>query len=135
NLLRKMTLDEKIAQLSQLPGQDLVPGFKENVPETIEQIIQRRGAGSVLWISDPKEVNRLQHIAVDQSRLHIPILFGLDVIHGYHTIFPAPIAMASSWDPKLVESAQAVAARESRAAGIAWVFAPMLDIARDARWG
>src|SRR5438309_5854918 len=77
DLLRQMTLDEKIAQLSQLPGQDLVPGFKENVPETVEQIIQRRGAGSVLWISDPKEVNRLQHIAVDQSRLHIPILFGL----------------------------------------------------------
>src|SRR5205814_6598038 len=75
------------------------------------------------------------HIAVDESRLHIPILFGLDVIHGYHTIFPAPIAMASSWDPKLVESAQAVAARESRAVGIAWVFAPMVDIARDARWG
>ena len=67
--------------------------------------------------------------------MHIPILFGLDVIHGYHTIFPAPIAMASSWDPKMVEGAQAVAAREARAAGIQWTFAPMVDIARDARWG
>ena len=76
-----------------------------------------------------------QHIAVDESRLHIPILFGLDVIHGYHTIFPSPIAMASSWDPKMVEAAQTIAASEARAAGIDWTFAPMVDIARDARWG
>src|SRR3974377_2235174 len=77
----------------------------------------------------------MQHIAVDESRLHIPILFGLDVIHGYHTLFPSPIAMASSWDPKLVESAQTVAARDARAVGITWPVGPMLDIARDARWG
>jgi beta-glucosidase-like glycosyl hydrolase len=89
----------------------------------------------VLWVSDPRQINRLQHIAVDQSRLHIPILFGLDVIHGYHTIFPAPLALASSWDPKLVEAVQGVAAREARVSGIAWTFAPMLDIARDARAG
>lgn len=134
NLLRQMTLDEKIAQLSQLPGFP-VPEFKENVSKTLEEILKQVGAGSVLWVSDPKEINRLQHVAVEQSRLHIPVLFGLDVIHGYHTIFPAPIAMASSWDPKMVEDAQAVAARESRAAGIQWTFAPMVDIARDARWG
>jgi len=132
-LLKQMTLEEKIAQLSQLPGFP-IPEFVQQVgsPETV---IRNYGAGSVLWVSDPKQINRMQHIAVDEQRLHIPILFGLDVIHGYHTIFPAPIAMASSWDPKLVESAQAVAAREARAAGIAWTFAPMLDIARDARWG
>ncbi|MBV9499500.1 MAG: beta-glucosidase BglX [Acidobacteriaceae bacterium] len=134
DLLRQMTLEEKVAQLSQLPGFP-VPEFKQNVQETPEQIIQRLGAGSVLWVSDPKEINRLQHIAVEQSRLHIPVLFGLDVIHGYRTIFPAPIAMASSWDPKLVEQAQSVAAAEARAAGIQWTFAPMVDIARDARWG
>ena len=132
-LLEKMTLEEKIAQLSQLPGFP-IPEFREQVGAP-EDVIRKSGAGSVLWVSDPKEINRLQHIAVDESRLHIPILFGLDVIHGYHTIFPSPIAMASSWDPKLVESAQTVAAREARAAGIAWTFAPMLDIARDARWG
>ena len=97
--------------------------------------MRKYGAGSVLWVSDPKEINRWQHIAVDESRLHIPIIFGLDVIHGYHTIFPAPIAMASSWDPKMVESAQGVAAQEARAAGIEWTFAPMVDIARDVRWG
>ena len=133
DLLRQMTLEEKIAQLSQLPGMP-IPEFKEQVGN-MEDVVRKYGAGSVLWVSDPKEINRLQHIAVDESRLHIPILFGLDVIHGYHTIFPAPIAMASSWDPKLAESAQTIAAREARAGGISWTFAPMLDIARDARWG
>src|SRR3984957_2555273 len=133
-LLQQMTLDEKIAQLSQLPGLR-APEFKENVSEPMEEVLKQKGAGSILWVSDPKEINRLQHVAVEQTRLHIPVLFGLDVIHGYHTIFPAPIAMASSWDTKMVEEAQAVAAQESRAAGIQWAFAPMVDIARDARWG
>ncbi|MGA1984694.1 MAG: beta-glucosidase BglX [Candidatus Sulfotelmatobacter sp.] len=133
-LLRQMTTDEKIAQLSQLPG-FAAPEFRENVSQTMEEILKKYGAGSVLWVSDPKEINRLQHVAVEQSRLHIPVLFGLDVIHGYHTIFPAPIAMASSWDTKMVEAAQAIAAQEARAAGIEWTFAPMVDIARDARWG
>jgi beta-glucosidase len=134
SLLLQMTLEEKIAQLSQLPG-DPPPEFKENVTQPVEEILKQVGAGSILWVSDPKEINRLQHVAVEQSRLHIPVLFGLDVIHGYHTIFPAPIAMASSWDTKMVEAAQAVAAQEARAAGIQWTFAPMVDIARDARWG
>lgn len=134
DLLRQMTLEEKVAQLSQLPGFP-IPEFMQQVGVSPRQIVRQYGAGSVLWVSDPKEINRWQHIAVDESRLHIPILFGLDVIHGYHTIFPAPIAMASSWDPKMVEAAQAIAAREARAAGIAWTFGPMVDIARDARWG
>src|SRR5208282_2995556 len=133
-LLQQMTLDEKVAQLSQLPGTDS-DEFKENVKQPMEELLKQVGAGSILWISDPKEINRLQHIAVEQTRLHIPVLFGLDVIHGYHTIFPAPIAMASSWDPKMAEDAQAVAAQEARAVGIQWTFAPMVDIARDARWG
>jgi len=133
-LLRQMTLEEKIAQLSQLPGVP-IPEFQENVKGSIDDVLKQVGAGSVLWVSDPKEINRLQHVAVEQSRLHIPVLFGLDVIHGYHTIFPAPLAMASSWDPKMVEDAQTVAAQEARSAGIQWTFAPMVDIARDARWG
>src|SRR5215475_6702471 len=133
DLLKQMTLEEKVAQLSQLPGFP-IPEFAQQVGKP-EDVIRRYGAGSMLWVSDPKQINRLQHIAVDESRLHIPILFGLDVIHGYHTIFPAPIAMASSWDLQLVGAAQTVAAREARAVGIAWTFAPMLDIARDARWG
>jgi beta-glucosidase len=132
-LLKQMTLEEKIAQLSQLPGFPL-PEFVQQMGNP-EDALRKYGAGSVLWVSDPKEMNRWQHIAVDESRLHIPVIFGLDVIHGYHTIFPSPIAMASSWDPKMIEAAQSIAAREARSAGIAWTFAPMLDIARDARWG
>ena len=134
DLLRQMTLEEKIAQLSQMPGFP-VPEFMQQVGATPEETVKKYGAGSVLWVTEPKEINRWQHIAVDQSRQHIPILFGLDVIHGYHTIFPSPIAMAASWDPKMVEASQSVAAREARAAGIAWTFGPMVDIARDARWG
>ncbi len=130
-----MTLEEKVAQLSQLPGSLNPPEFKDQVGVPAEEILRKYGAGSVLWISDPSEINRWQHIAVDETRLHIPVLFGLDVIHGYQTIFPAPIAMASSWDPKMVEMAQSVAAQEARSAGIEWTFAPMVDIARDARWG
>ena len=82
-----------------------------------------------------KEINRLQHIAVEKSRLHIPILFGFDVIHGYRTVFPVPLGMASSWDPSVEEQAQRFAAQDARAAGLQLMFTPMVDIARDARWG
>jgi beta-glucosidase len=135
DLLKQMTLDEKIAQLAQLPGFP-VPQFDANSDGLkVEQIIEQRGAGSMLWVSDPKDIDRFQHIAVDKSRLHIPILFGLDVIHGYHTIFPSPIGTASSWDAAMIEQAQTIAAKEARAAGISWTFGPMVDIARDSRWG
>jgi len=133
-LLRQMTIEEKVAQLSQLPGFP-APEFMQTVQRPPEEILRRYGAGSILWVTLPKEINRLQHISMEQTRLHIPVLFGLDVIHGYRTIFPAPLAMASSWDPKMVEETQTVAAREARAVGIQWTFGPMVDIARDARWG
>ena len=128
-LLKKMSLEEKIAQLNQVSGASFFPGPKG------EDIIRKSGAGSVLWLNDSKEFNRLQKIAVEESPSGIPILFALDVIHGYRTIFPVPLAMASSWDPDVAERAQTVAAREARAAGLHWTFGPMLDIARDARWG
>ena len=86
-------------------------------------------------MTDPAEINRLQRITVDGNRHGIPALFGFDVIHGFRTIFPVPIAMAASWDPDTIEAGQAVAAREARAVGIHWTFAPMVDIARDPRWG
>jgi beta-glucosidase len=89
----------------------------------------------VLWVNETKRFNALQKIAVEESRLKIPLLFGLDVIHGYRTIFPIPIGMASSWDPSVPERAAEIAAREARAAGVHWTFAPMVDVARDARWG
>jgi beta-glucosidase len=91
--------------------------------------------GSFLFVTDPKEINRLQKIAMNEQRLHIPILFGFDVIHGFDTEFPVPLAMAASWDPAIAEQAQAIAAEEAAHAGVRWSFAPMLDIARDPRWG
>ena len=128
-LLKQMTLEEKIGQLNQAGGT-----FVKDAPSDEDQV--RKGlAGSVLWVSEPAAINRLQKIAVEESRLHVPLLIGLDVIHGYHTIFPPPLAMSATWDPKLVERTQAIAAREARAAGINWTFAPMVDVARDARWG
>ncbi|MFZ0427404.1 MAG: beta-glucosidase BglX [Acidobacteriota bacterium] len=127
-LLAKMTLEEKIGQLTQIAG-GLLPGANP------EEVVRKGGAGSILWLNDTKRFNEIQHVAVDESRLHIPVLYGLDVIHGYRTIFPVPLAMAASWDPDVEEKAQTIAAREARAAGIHWTFGPMVDIARDARWG
>jgi beta-glucosidase len=127
-LIAKMTLAEKLGQMTQVPL---------NYPTTpAPDVLARTGAvGSFLFITDAAEINRLQHVAVEQSRMHIPLLFGFDVIHGFRTIYPVPIAMAASWDPSSAELAQSMAAREARAAGIQWTFAPMVDIARDPRWG
>jgi beta-glucosidase len=128
-LLAKLSLAEKVGQLSQVGGADFVPGPKA------EDVIRKGGAGSVLWLNDTHKFNELQKIAVEESPSGIPLLFALDVIHGYRTIFPVPLAMASSWDPAVAEQAQTIAAKEARAAGLHWTFGPMLDIARDARWG
>ena len=128
-LLGRMNLEEKIGQLSQIGGAPW-----PHMPKP-EEMIRKSGAGSVLWLNDSKQFNALQKIAVEESSSGIPLLFALDVIHGYRTIFPVPLAMASSWDPSVAENAQAVAAKEARAAGLHWTFGPMLDIARDARWG
>jgi beta-glucosidase len=130
-LLKQMTLDEKVGQLNESAGL-VMPGIASEKPD---DLIANGGVGSILWQMDVKEINRLQHIAVEKSRLHIPIIFGFDVIHGYRTVFPVPLAMASSWDPSVEEQAQHVAAEDARAAGIQWTFTPMVDIARDARWG
>src|SRR5512147_177352 len=128
-LLKKMSLEEKIGQLNQVGGAAFAPG------PAAEDQIRKGGAGSVLWLNETKRFNELQKIAVEESPSGIPLLFALDVIHGYRTIFPVPLAMASSWDPDVPEKSQTVAAREARAAGLHWTFGPMLDIARDARWG
>ena len=128
-LLGQMSLAEKVAQLTQLGGAAWNQGPKP------EEVIRERGAGSVLWLNDTKRFNALQNIAMEESPSKIPVLFALDVIHGYQTVFPVPLAMASSWDPSVAEQAQAIAAKEARAAGLHWTFGPMLDIARDARWG
>jgi beta-glucosidase len=124
-----MTLEEKIGQMNQLFF------FGSKPIESIDTGIRKGQIGSLLFVTDPTLINRLQKVAVTESRLKIPLIFGFDVIHGFHTIFPVPIGMAASWDPKMVEGVQTVAAREARAVGINWTFAPMVDIARDPRWG
>ncbi len=128
-LIQKMTLSEKIGQLNQLGT-----GFGMGGGQT-EETIRKGECGSVLWVSGVDALNKYQKIAVEKSRLHIPLLYGLDVIHGFNTIFPIPLALAASWDTKLITRAQTVAAKEARAGGIHWTFSPMVDIARDPRWG
>lgn len=132
-LLRKMTLTEKVGQLAQFSaGQPTGPGTGRT---DYEDMITRGQIGALFNISTAQETNAYQRIAVKKSRLGIPIVFGLDVIHGFRTVFPAPLALATTWDPALVERTARVAAREASATGIRWTFSPMVDIARDARWG
>ena len=133
SLLDRMTLEEKIGQLVQYSaGQATGPGTGRT---DYKDMIARGQIGSLLNVTDTPLINEYQHIAVEKSRLHIPLLFGLDVIHGFRTEFPIPLGMASTWDPALVEKASRVAASEASAIGIRWTFSPMVDIARDARWG
>jgi beta-glucosidase len=128
-LLTRMTLAEKLGQLQQLDGE----ANGKYRPEHLE--LARKGLlGSTLNVRGAQQVNELQRAAL-ASRLKIPILFSFDVIHGYRTIFPVPLGETASWDPVMVERSAAVAAAEARAAGVHWTFAPMLDIARDPRWG
>ncbi|MFL6332959.1 MAG: beta-glucosidase BglX [Pyrinomonadaceae bacterium] len=129
-LLARMTLEEKLGQLQQSGGD--VNG-KAN-PDLLEAARAGR-LGSTLGVRGARNANELQRAAVDGSRLKIPLIFGFDVIHGYRTIFPVPLGEAASWEPAVAERSAYVAATEARAAGIAWTFAPMVDVARDARWG
>ncbi len=126
-LLKQMTLEEKIGQLSQQ--------FVFGKPDEVEDAVAKGQLGSLLFVTDPAVINQLQHVAVEKTRLHIPLIFGYDVIHGFRTIFPVPIGMAASWDPSVEEKGQTIAAQEASSVGINWAFAPMLDIARDPRWG
>jgi beta-glucosidase len=127
DLVKQMTVEEKLGQLNQL--------FAFGPPGSFDEAVSKGQLGSLLFVTDPARINHYQHLAVEKSRLHIPLIFGFDVIHGFRTIFPVPIAMAASWDPSAAVKAQTVAAKEARAVGIDWGFAPMLDIARDPRWG
>ncbi len=124
-LLARMTLEEKVGQLLQYTG----------AQKDLRTIAAKGGVGCVFSYGGAENTNELQRAAVEESRLKIPILFGHDVIHGFQTIFPIPLGIASSWDPKASELAARIAAREAAAGGIRWTFAPMVDIARDPRWG
>ncbi len=128
-----MTVEEKVGQLVQYSaGQPTGPGTGRT---DYDDMIARGQIGSLFNVVDPHEINKYQKIAMEKARLHIPILFGLDVIHGFKTEFPIPLGLASTWDPSIVEKASRVAAMEASADGIRWTFSPMVDIARDARWG
>lgn len=132
-LLSRMTLAEKIGQMSQFTSDRDVTG--PSIREGYENDIRKGHVGSVFNAFDADFTRQLQQVAVEESRLGIPLLFGYDVVHGFRTIFPIPLGMASSWHPEVLEEAARIAAKEAASAGIHWVFAPMVDISRDARWG
>ncbi|MDB4903706.1 MAG: bglX 3 [Mucilaginibacter sp.] len=134
NLMSKMTLDEKIGQLNLVTagGQSKTGSV---VNEGIEGGIKKGEIGGIFGIWGTNYIRKAQEIAVKNSRLHIPLIFGLDVIHGHRTIFPVPLGMSATWDMSLIEHSAQIAASEASAEGINWVFSPMVDIARDPRWG
>ncbi|MEW5978774.1 MAG: glycoside hydrolase family 3 N-terminal domain-containing protein [Acidobacteriota bacterium] len=132
-LLKEMTLEEKLGQLNQFSaGRPTGPGTGR---ADYRQMVAAGQVGSLLNLTGARETNELQRIAMTQSRLKIPLLFGLDVIHGYRTVFPVPLGLAATWNTDLVERTARAAAREASAEGVRWTFSPMVDIARDARWG
>ncbi len=133
DLMSKMTVEEKIYQTVQFTSDGTVTGPKSG--DNFITRIKQGKVGSILNATGAKETREIQRINLENSRLKIPLIFGHDVIHGYKTIFPINLGMASSWDPKAVELAARVAATEASSAGVQWTFAPMVDIARDPRWG
>lgn len=129
NLIKQMTIEEKIGQMQQ------VNGSGGQIPEELKQDIINGNIGSILNEVNVKTVNEIQRIAIEESRLGIPIIIGRDVIHGFKTIFPIPLGQAATWNPEIVKQGARIAAKEAWSAGVNWTFAPMIDISRDARWG
>src|SRR5690348_16810497 len=132
-LMKKMTLNEKIGQLNLVTPGGAVTGSV--VSKDVDTKIRNGQVGGLFGITGPDKIRRAQEIAVKNSRLHIPLIFGLDVIHGHRTIFPIPLGLASSWDTAMIRQSARIAANEATADGLNWVFSPMVDIARDPRWG
>jgi len=133
-LMAKMTLEEKIGQLNLVtPGGGVATGSV--VSKGVEDNIKKGYVGGLFGIYGPDKVRQAQDLAVKNSRLHIPLLFGLDVIHGHKTVFPIPLGLSCSWDMPLIEKSARIAATEATSDGLCWVFSPMVDIARDPRWG
>jgi len=132
-LLAKMTLEEKIGQLVQYSAGAATGPTSGRTDD--KDMIRKGQVGSLFNVTGARATNELQHIAVDESRLHIPLIFGLDVIHGFRTTFPLNLGLAATWDPDLVQKTARIAAQEASASGVRWTFSPMVDIARDARWG
>lgn len=132
-LMSKMTIDEKIGQLNLSSAGSIQTGEAQS-SDAGKKIAEGK-VGAILNLMSVKNIKELQEVAVTRSRLKIPLIFGLDVIHGYRTTFPIPIALASSWDMNLIEKMARISAQEASADGICWTFSPMVDIARDPRWG
>lgn len=134
-LMRQMTLEEKIGQLVQFSSGNMTGPEDRNIKlQRQRELIAAGRIGSIINATDAAQANELMHVAVDRSRLHIPLLFGMDVVHGYRTTFPIPLAEASAWDVQLAEQTAAASAAEMAADGVRWTFAPMVDVGRDARW-
>ncbi|TWR27703.1 beta-glucosidase BglX [Mucilaginibacter achroorhodeus] len=132
-LMKKMTVDEKIGQLNLVTGGMAITGSVTN--NGIGDGVKNGTIGGIFGLYGVAEVRKMQEAAVKGSRLHIPLIFGLDVIHGHRTIFPIPLGMSATWDLDLIKQSARIAAKEATAEGLNWVFSPMVDIARDARWG
>lgn len=132
-LMSQMTLEEKIGQMN-LPSEgDIITGLAKN--SNIAEKIKKGQVGGMFNIKGAEKIREIQRIAVEQSRMKIPMLFGMDVIHGYETVFPIPLGIACTWDMNAIEQSARIAASEASADGISWTFSPMVDIARDPRWG
>ncbi|WP_367208949.1 beta-glucosidase BglX [Sphingobacterium sp. R2] len=132
-LMAKMTVDEKIGQLNLVTGGEATTGT--TVSTGVEAKIKNGQIGGIFSMSTPAKIRKTQEIAIKQSRLKIPIIFGMDVIHGYRTVFPIPLGLAATWDMNLIQQSARIAAEEATADGINWAFSPMVDISRDPRWG
>jgi len=132
-LMKKMTLQEKIGQLNLSGAGDITTG--QSSSSDIGKKIKEGKVGGILNLKSAEKIHDVQRVAVEESRLKIPLIFGMDVIHGYETTFPIPLAMASSFDMNLIEKSARIAASEASADGICWTYSPMVDIARDPRWG
>lgn len=133
SLMARMTLSEKLGQMNQLSVGDVQTGTPLRAETS--RLIREGKAGAILNIKGAEKILQVQRMAVEESRLGIPLLVGMDVIHGYETIFPIPLGMAATWDLEAIEESARIAATEASAGGVAWTFSPMVDIALDARWG
>jgi len=131
-LLSKMTLEEKIGQTSLKGTSSRVKG---SLPSALKEAVRKGEIGAFLNVMNTEYVDELQRIAIEESPNGIPLIFARDVIHGFKTIFPIPIGLAASWNAEIAKQSSRIAAVETTSAGIRWTFAPMLDIARDSRWG
>jgi len=136
DLMKQMTLEEKIGQLHLISGTDAISGedLTSDQSRMVQDIIKGK-VGALINAKGVEKIKRLQQIAVEESRLKIPLIFGMDFLHGYETIFPIPLGMAASWNMEIIEMATRIAAVEASADGLNWIYSPMVDIARDPRWG